>query len=74
MKTIKHALPPNLSILDIANWCEDNRIPMLFGSMGLDWWSRRGILNDEMLYTDMTMHDDYLIVRECDYALVKLRF
>lgn len=75
MKTIKYLPPSGIPVAEIGSWCRDNRIPLIvlqrdYYGTPIRWPSRNlykwGILR--------TYDSSYLVIRECDYTLVKLRF
>lgn len=77
MKKVLYRLPPNMKIFTIVDWCQENSIPMLFmasdTAVELSRYTRREC---RKYYSEMssTYVNDYLIIRDCDYELVRLRF
>lgn len=90
MKTIIFRLASRVHILEIVQWCEDNRIPVVFYQShstlgiaevepsrrridGILRYSRRECYHyfSEAAYTGLY---DGLLIRDCDYELVRLRF
>lgn len=56
-------------------WCRDNGIPALlaYKRHSKVHWNIR-LAKRDYETNDVTYRHDYLIVRECDYELVRLRF
>lgn len=72
MKTVKYKLPDGINIHTIVDWCSANSIPMVFMD-GIRLLCRREC---KVAFLDgtKTIKTDLLILRECDYEIVRLRF
>lgn len=73
---IRHPLPEGLRIFAVLRWCRENDIPALFAFDVTDRQSETCGSRAWLDNADLTSPDvgDSLIVRECDYELVRLRF
>jgi hypothetical protein len=70
---IRHPLPEGLNTYAVIGWCLDNDIPVLLGYRRFVLYSRRKWMR--MLFaTDATVEGMFLIVRESDFPLVRLRW
>lgn len=72
MKRARYVLPAGIAIRDIARWCGENDVPMIY-SLDSIRWGRKACLRD-FLSDAKTVHPDTLIIREQDYELVRVRF
>lgn len=58
-------------------WCEDNSIPVLFVPIGFNSEAIRFSRAECRVYFDQDTpieENDYILIRESDYAMVRLRF
>jgi hypothetical protein len=76
-RRVMHRLPDQVMIADVLTWCRDNSIPALLAvrSLGRDGWNIRGRpFWMSSTFATSELDRDSLIVRECDYPLVRLRW